>query len=990
MNIIQIFINVISCKRIFLTAYFISILFYPVISKGQDGWCEQDSKHFRVIYQPEQEAIVPHLLHSAENSLNVLMKIFNYKPKEKIIINTYDISDFGFASTTTVPEDFIRLEVEPFEPGYENIPYDERFQWVLSHELVHVVVDDKASSSENLMRTIFAKVAPEQKRPMTILFSLLTNYSRYTPRWHQEGIAVFLETWLSGGFGRELGNFDEMYFRTLTADSANFPSFNSLDAESSKTSFLLGILNYLYGARFSAYLSIKYGANKLIEWYKEEPDDLYEGFINKFKDIYGLSLTDAWKNFIDYEKAFQEKNINRIKQSPVTKVKRLSGKSAGWVTSAYVEHSDTSLIFGFHHPNHLASVQKLKISSHKSKIIGTLPSPSLFDVASTAYDDKTGLFFYTTNNNELYRDLWVLETSSGDTKELFKNSRVGDLTVSDSTHELWAVMHSDAKTSLVYSAYPYHQLVPVIGFNIGDILFDLSVSPSGHYLSGILHRANGQQSIIVVNCDSLKNGGSFKYRTISDNGSPGNPSWSPDEKYLYWNAYINGVSNIYRINLSETDAEIEPMSNVLTGLFKPLYLNKDSLFAFEFTSKGFLPVIIPNKSVEYLHAIKYLGEKIVDKNPVVKNWMVKPLNNSAKLSSPKNYNSISSLKILTFIPEISGFQNQKVLGVYTHISDPLIYNDLELEFGVSPFKENHSGIMYHFKGKYSYKHEFEFGYEYNAPDFYDLFNNRKRGLIGTKLSLANIHYWVYDNPLKVKQRTEFDWYTGIKFLNDNLVKISSPDFLVGQTEINSKNLRRSIGSIDFEEGNEFNYSLVGFYSQDKKENYAGQIYFEWDNYSTWLLNHNIFHFKLASGYSYVNRDLIQGKFYFGGFGNRRVEDENVRQYRKVFRFPGIPIYSLQADKFVKLMIENELPALRFSNAAIGQHYLSNINISFYSQGLLVKSLQPEKWVDIGAQINLVFRHWYNLESTLSAGIAKAWSPAGNSWEWFISYKLLKN
>ena len=68
-----------------------------------------------------------------------------------------------------------------------------------------------------------------------------------------------------------------MYFRSLVADSSNFPSFNRLDSKTDKTSFLLGILNYLYGARFSAYLSIKYGAQKLIDWYKVQPGDFYEG-----------------------------------------------------------------------------------------------------------------------------------------------------------------------------------------------------------------------------------------------------------------------------------------------------------------------------------------------------------------------------------------------------------------------------------------------------------------------------------------------------------------------------------------------------------------------------------------------------------------------------------------------------------------------------------------------------------------------------------------
>ena len=966
------------------------ILSFPI--KPQSKWFEKDSEHFKIIYRASQEYLVPHIITSAETALKSLMKIFNYKPSEKIVISLYDASDYGFASATTVPENFIRLEIEPFEYAYENIPYNERFQWVLSHELVHVVVDDHASDIEAATRSIFSKVAPEKVEPLSIFYSLLTNYSRYTPRWHQEGIAVFLETWLSGGFGRVLGNFDEMYFRSMVADSLKFPSYNKLDAKSSLTNFLLGTLYYLYGERFCTYLSIKYGANKLIDWFKEEPDDFYEGFKNKFQKVYGIDIDKAWNDFISNEKNFQDKNIKILESSPITPVKRLKEKPIGWITEPYFIPSDKSVIFGYHTPNYLAGIQKMNLSNSESERIGTLPSPSLIRVASTAYDDSLGLFFYTTKNNELYRDIWVLDISNKDTKLLFPNCRVGDLTISPANHDLWGVMHDNAEVSLVVSPYPYRNLIPIIKFNPDDEIYDLSISPSGHYLVAVLHRATGQQLIIKVNADSLKNGGLFKYETITDNGSPESPSWSPDENYLYWNAYVNGVSNIYRYNLNSSN--IDPMSNTLVGLFRPVFVSKDSLFAFEFSAEGFFPVLIPNKTADHLPAIHYLGEKIVDKDPEVTTWALKqdddPISDSVRNKNFVDYGSLANLKILTFIPVISGFQDQKVLGFFTHISDPLIVNDLTMEFGISPFKSKADLPKYHFKGKYEYKKRLTIGLNYNAPDFYDLFNQRKRGMIGTKLSLGYTNYWVYDNPLKVMQTASIDYYTGIKFINDNLVKVSQPDFSVFQTTINSKDLRRSIGSIDFEEGNELNATAMAFGTQTPKFLVAGQLYGEWDNYSTWLWPHNVFHFKVSSGYSVRTDEVVQAKFYFGGFGNRAVEDIDVKQYRKVFRFPGIPIYSLSAEKFFKLMLEDELPPLRFDDASIGQHYLSHISLAFYSQALALKSAQPEKWVDIGTQLNFVFRHWYNLESTFSAGIAKAWYNKGNSWEWFLSYKLLRN
>ncbi len=974
-------------------AYFLFFFLVFILSRtyAQSNWYEAESKHFKVIYRQNDSSLVPHLLASGENALNQLMGLFNYTPSEKIIINPYDAYDYGFSSASTVPENFIRMEIEPFEPGYENIPYNERFQWVLSHELVHVVVDDDASKAEQIFRSVFSKVQPEKTQPLSVFYSLLTSYNRYSPRWHQEGIAVFMETWLSGGFGRSLGNFDEMYFRTMVEDSADFPSYLSLDTKYSSKSFLLESLYYLYGTRFISYISIKYGAKALIKWYKSEPDDFYSGFRSKFEKIFGTSLSNAWDDFIIYEKNFQHINIEKLKSFPLTTLRYLNNEPLGWVTEPYFDNLQNEIYFGRHHPDKLAGIMKLSLSTKQTEEIGTLPTPSLIRVSSTAFDKKKGLFFYTTNNNQLFRDVWVLNVRTGGSKELFSDFRIGDLTVSPVTHELWGVRHSDGKMTLVYSPYPYTNIVPVVGFDLGDEIFDLSVSPNGKILAAVLHRASGQQSLILVELENLKNGGAFKYKTITAAGTPESPSWNPENNIIYWNAYTNGVSNVYGINLLTN--QISALSNTVNGLFHPIYISSDSLFAFEFTEKGFLPVMIGNKPANHLPAINYLGQEVIKKNPQVLNWALKPANNlryQLNSSNEKKYSSIGSLKILTFIPVITGFQSQKVVGFFSRISDPLIDNDITLEFGISPFTKNNADPHLHLRFKYDYKKRFQLAVDYNAPDFFDLFNERKRGMIGTKVSFANTHYWLYDNPHKIMQKTEVDFYSGVKSINDNLIKVSQPDFFTISTKLNSKNLRRSIGSVDYENGNEFNITLNTFTSNYKNPEVAGEAHIEWDNFSNWIIPHNIFHFKIGVGYNKENDKLLQAHYFFGGFGNRVVEDMEVKQYRDLFRFPGIPIYSLTTDQFAKILVENNLPPIRIGNLGLGQNYLNYIDMSLFSSALLTKTDRIQPWVDIGGQVNFVFKHWFNLESTFSVGIAKAWYEAGHSWEWFLSYKILKN
>ena len=66
------------------------------------------------------------------------------------------------------------------------------------------------------------------------------------------------------------------------------------------------------------------------------------------------------------------------------------------------------------------------------------------------------------------------------------------------------------------------------------------------------------------------------------------------------------------------------------------------------------------------------------------------------------------------------------------------------------------------------------------------------------------------------------------------------------------------------------------------------------------------------------------------------------------------------------MIENNLPPLRFSNASIGRHYLNHVDLSFYSQGLIVKSEAGKYWGDVGGQINFIGSVGDNYERRESA------------------------
>ena len=331
---------------------------------------------------------------------------------------------------------------------------------------------------------------------------------------------------------------------------------------------------------------------------------------------------------------FKHENIDVLKNSELTELKEINEQNFGWVSKPCLDRLTNFVYYVYHQPAQLSTLQSLNLSTGVSKEIMSIPTPSMLQVCSIALDEANGLLFYTTNNNQLYRDIWVYDIESGDQKLLFENARVGDLAVSPVTHELWGVQHDAGLATLVFSPYPYKELIKIKTFKLEEELFNLSIDDSGRKLAASLKKTSGLQSIIIMNTEKMISDSLFGYQVISSSGSPENPTWSQDGRVLYWNAYTNGVSNIYRFNFD--DQSLKAISNCMTGLFRPLEVLPDSIFAFKYFTEGFKPVIFENKPANFLPAINYLGQKVIEEDPNLYSWN---LNKDTTEINPKEFSN---------------------------------------------------------------------------------------------------------------------------------------------------------------------------------------------------------------------------------------------------------------------------------------------------------------------------------------------------------------
>ena len=235
-----------------------------------------ETPELRLVYQsPALDFLVPHTLQTFTNSLRWQRERFGWAPSGPVTVMLKDFSDYGNAGATPLPFNTLRVEVSPASNAFETNPSSERMYSLMNHELVHIATTDLASSRERFWRGVFfGKVPAQPDAPESLLYSALTVPRFNVPRWLLEGSAVFMETWMGGGLGRAQGGYDEMVFRAMVRDDAQFHDPLGLESRGIRIDFQVGANAYLYGTRFITWLAITHSPEKVVDWLRRDEGSL--------------------------------------------------------------------------------------------------------------------------------------------------------------------------------------------------------------------------------------------------------------------------------------------------------------------------------------------------------------------------------------------------------------------------------------------------------------------------------------------------------------------------------------------------------------------------------------------------------------------------------------------------------------------------------------------------------------------------------------------
>ncbi len=975
-----------------ILAVFLACLFQLQATAAPFEMDVLETDDLRLLYfDPFQTYLVPHVVRNFHNSLQFQKYIFGWVPDEKTTIILTDLSDYGNAGAGASPRNGITVYIAPASRTLETMPSSERVFMLMNHELVHVANMDMATKQDLKWRRFFGgKPRQTPEHPESILYNYLAVPRLAVPRWYLEGAAVFMETWMSGGLGRAQGAFDEMVFRGMVRDDAHFYSALGIVSEGVSVDFQTGVNAYLYGTRFISYMALEYSPEKVIEWLqRKEGSERY--YSKQFAKVFGMSLDDAWDDWIAWEKIFQQANLARVNEEELTGMQPLTTHTLGSISRSFVTPDGTEMIGAFRYPGVVAHIGKLNLADGSVEQITDIKGPMKYRVTSPAYDPASESLFYTADN-PAYRDLMVVNIETGKKKMLIKDARIGDIAFNSADRSIWGLRHLNGYVSLVKISPPYTEWTQLYTWPYGQVPYELDVSPDGSRLSLSLGEIDATQYLRVFNTADLIDGriepiAEYSFLTSVPEGFV----FTADGKYLYGSSFLTGVSNIFRFEIDNGD--LQAVSNAETGFFRPIPLEDGSLIVFEFTGQGFVPVKIDPVPLEDLSAIVFLGNEIVKKHPVVREWNVidslSGVDYEEKITYQGKYRPYRELDYESGYPIIEGYKDSVALGWAMRFQDPAQLHNIDISASYSLDSKEDSNERLHFSAEYRALN-WHARYWHNDADFYDLFGPTKRSRKGDAFMLGYDKALIFDEPRVLNFSADLAYYVGLDTLpgNQNVPTLFFDNILHGKVELNYSNTRKSLGAVDHEKGYRWDVVAVADHANSKtipklRAGFDFGFALPWKHSSIWFYN--------SAGVANGNRLNTLTNYYFGGFGNNYVDDGEIKRYRKFYSMPGFEIDAISARDFVKSVAEWNLPPIRFRSAGTPGFYLSWIRPAIFVAGL---KTDPGKSFDrtfysAGIQLDLQFVVGHRHTMTLSAGYAAGYRNGDKlDDEVMISLKIL--
>jgi hypothetical protein len=520
-------------------------------------------------------------------------------------------------------------------------------------------------------------------------------------------------------------------------------------------------------------------------------------------------------------------------------------------------------------------------------------------------------------------------------------------------------------------AAPYRDWERVVSWPYGTVVYDLDVSPDGSRIAASFGEISGKQEVRVFKtAEALAGDMTPVARFDFGNSVPNGFVFSPDGRYLYGSSYYTGASNIFRYDLQEQ--KLDAVTNAETGFFRPVPLGGDSLIVFRYSGEGFVPARIEARPLQDVSAITFLGERLAEEHPIVKQWNVgSPAAIPFDETKTRPYRLAGGMHLESAYPVLQGYKNTAAVGYRFNFSDPLQLNRARVAAAYSPTSDLPAGERLHLDAEYQ-RYDWRARARWNGADFYDLFGPTKTSLKGYLVEAGHKNTLVFDEPRRLELDVDGTLAGGLDRLPEyQNVPVTVDRLAMLQAKLSYTDVRKSLGYVDEESGRRWSAAIRGEYADGVT---VPKVYGTYDYGIALPLGHSSIWSRSAAGFSPGDRDLPFANFFFGGFGNNWVDHGDEKRYREWYSFPGAELNEIGGRNFIKSGLEWNAPPWRFRRVGIPGFYATWARPAVFVTALSTNLDAPEARrvvTNAGGQIDFRFGALSALDLTLSIGGAVA-------------------
>lgn len=539
------------------------LVLFPSLSQaaffpGNQKFYTLKTKHFYIHYPEGIGPLAEEIRTISEEAFINITTRLDWRPKGRIHMVLTDKSDQANGMASVLPYNFIMLYVAPPDADSPLDHYQDYLRLLVNHELTHIVHIDMHGGPVTPVRKVFGTVVAPNGA---------------TPAWMREGMAVYEESKVAEGFGRNNADYANMILRTSVYEN-KFPQIDQVAGLS--VHFPAGTGPYTFGGKFFEWLALKYGEDRMYKFQKEYGSSLWMFSLNnKARRVYGKSFYKLWREFKNdlTEKFSNERQLLEAKGlthfTPVisnTDSQDYFLPRPGTEGYAYYQHGfddDAKIV--------VKPDGKSKERHIKRKIFGQMTFSKtgryLAFASLSSVEPKTAMadvYYYDIDENKLYR--------AYDQGNAGKSMRASDPDFSSRDGgQRWIVMvRNFQNTDQLYVFDAYEKKGYVLTSAPEKTQFSSPrFSPGGGKIVVSRRDPDGFRDIIIYS-----DKGKELTRVTHDIKADNHPVFSNNGQKIYFDSYRTGIANIFSYDVSS--GHLTQITNVLDGVFQPMPANSGS------------------------------------------------------------------------------------------------------------------------------------------------------------------------------------------------------------------------------------------------------------------------------------------------------------------------------------------------------------------------------------------------------------------------------